>query len=228
MAEESKSQAPPPPEGDAKPTAEKIVPPVKPASASPETAPVAASTAETPVPEKPAATPAATPPKPAAPAAAKPAAPATPGAGTPGAAPPAKPAAPAKPAGPVPMPWDSPMVEKYRGQYGSGIEAQSYLGQNYFKVDRSLIPDILPPAARRGALRLLRGHHRGALSQARKAIRHRLRSVLVPAQRAHARQDADRGRRDAAHRVPHLADGQLAGARSLSTCSASSSTGIRT
>jgi len=35
------------------------------------------------------------------------------------------------------------MVEKYKAQYGSGLEAQSYLGQNYFTVDRSLIPDLL-------------------------------------------------------------------------------------
>lgn len=77
--------------------------------------------------------------KPAAekPAAASPAAPAKP------AAPAAKPAAPAKPAGPVPMPWTSPLVEKYKNQYGSGLDAQTYLGQNYFNVDRSLIPDIL-------------------------------------------------------------------------------------
>jgi NADH-quinone oxidoreductase subunit C len=59
------------------------------------------------------------------------------------AAPAAKPAAPAKPAGPVPMPWTSPMVEKYRRQYGSGLDAQTYLGQNYLAVNRSLIPDIL-------------------------------------------------------------------------------------
>jgi NADH-quinone oxidoreductase subunit C len=76
--------------------------------------------------EQPAAAAPAAPPKPAAPA-----------------APAAKPAAPAKPAGPVPMPWTSPMVEKYKGQYGSGLEAQAYLGQNYMSVDRSLIPDIL-------------------------------------------------------------------------------------
>jgi NADH-quinone oxidoreductase subunit C len=56
---------------------------------------------------------------------------------------PAKPAAPAKPAGPVPLPWTSPLVEKYRNRYGSGIEALTYLGQNYLNVDRSLIPDIL-------------------------------------------------------------------------------------
>ncbi|MBZ5666103.1 MAG: NADH-quinone oxidoreductase subunit C [Acidobacteriia bacterium] len=55
----------------------------------------------------------------------------------------AKPAAPAKPTGPVPVPWTSPMVEKYRSQYGSGLDALTYLGQNYFSVDRSLIPDIL-------------------------------------------------------------------------------------
>jgi NADH-quinone oxidoreductase subunit C len=35
------------------------------------------------------------------------------------------------------------MVEKYRNQYGSGLDAQTYLGQNYFSVDRSLIPDFL-------------------------------------------------------------------------------------
>jgi len=35
------------------------------------------------------------------------------------------------------------MVEKYKRQYGSGIEALTYLGQNYFTVDRSLIPDFL-------------------------------------------------------------------------------------
>ncbi|MGA7291094.1 MAG: NADH-quinone oxidoreductase subunit C, partial [Terriglobales bacterium] len=42
-----------------------------------------------------------------------------------------------------PMPWTSPMVEKYKGRYGSGLDALTYLGQNYFSVDRSLIPDIL-------------------------------------------------------------------------------------
>jgi len=71
------------------------------------------------------------------------AAPATPAAPAKPAAPAAKPAAPAKPAGPVPMPWTSPMVEKYRRQYGSGLDAQTYLGQNYLAVNRSLIPDIL-------------------------------------------------------------------------------------
>jgi NADH-quinone oxidoreductase subunit C len=88
MPEEVKSPAPPPPEGEKKPTAE------KPAAAAPPAAP-------------------------------------------------AKPPAPAKPAGPVPLPWTSPLVEKFRNQYGSGIEALTYLGQNYLNVDRSLIPDIL-------------------------------------------------------------------------------------
>jgi NADH-quinone oxidoreductase subunit C len=76
-------------------------------------------------PPKPAAT------APAAPAAAKPAAPA------------AAHAAPAKPAGPVPTPWDSPMVAKFKQQYGSGVEPLTHLGQNYMVVDRSLIPEIL-------------------------------------------------------------------------------------
>ena len=58
-------------------------------------------------------------------------------------APAAKPTAPAKPTGPVPLPWTSPLVEKYRAQYGSGLEALTYLGQNYLSVDRALIPNIL-------------------------------------------------------------------------------------
>ncbi len=52
-------------------------------------------------------------------------------------------AAPPKPAGPVPVPWSSPLAEKYKGRYGSGLEALSYLGQNYLTVNRSLIPGIL-------------------------------------------------------------------------------------
>jgi NADH-quinone oxidoreductase subunit C len=98
MAEETKSPATPPPDGDPKPA-------------------------------EPAA--------PSAQAAAPPVAP------TPAAAAPPKPAAPAKATGPVPVPWSSPLVEKYKDCCGSGLEALSYLGQNYFAVDRSLIPKIL-------------------------------------------------------------------------------------
>lgn len=60
------------------------------------------------------------------------------------AAPAAKPAAPPpKPAAPVPTPWDSPMIAKLKGEYGSGVEPLTYLGQNYMIVDRSLIPELL-------------------------------------------------------------------------------------
>jgi NADH-quinone oxidoreductase subunit C len=59
------------------------------------------------------------------------------------AAKPAAPAAAAKPAVPVPAAWDSPMVAKLKGNYGSGIEALTHLGQNYMIVDRSTIPEIL-------------------------------------------------------------------------------------
>jgi NADH-quinone oxidoreductase subunit C len=56
----------------------------------------------------------------------------------------AKPTAPAKPTGPVPTPWDSSMVNKLKGQYGSGIrEANSYLGQNYMVVDPSIVAELL-------------------------------------------------------------------------------------
>ena len=35
------------------------------------------------------------------------------------------------------------MVAKFKGEYGSGIEPLTHLGQNYMVVDRSLIPEIL-------------------------------------------------------------------------------------
>jgi len=124
MAEEIKSPVPQPPDGEAKPAAEAPSSPqhiAAPEDEKPAAAPSGASEeAKTAVP--------ATPPSP------KPAA---------AAAPPAKPTAPAKPTGPVPTPWTSPMVEKYKRQYGSGLEAQTYLGQNYFTVDSSLISDFL-------------------------------------------------------------------------------------
>jgi NADH-quinone oxidoreductase subunit C len=56
----------------------------------------------------------------------------------------AAPAAPAKPAGPVPTAWESPLVSELRKRHGSGIsEASTYLGQNYFVVDSSIIKDVL-------------------------------------------------------------------------------------
>jgi len=144
MSDETKSPAPPPPESD-KPTAGSTATPggVK---ATPSGS-VQSETKTTPSKPSPPSE-ASTPTKAAAPAApAKPAAPATP------AAKPAAPAAtgerpathpaPPKPAGPVPTPWDSPLVAKYKREYGSGVNALTHLGQNYFEVDRSLIPEIL-------------------------------------------------------------------------------------
>jgi NADH-quinone oxidoreductase subunit C len=125
MAEDVKTPAPPPPpEGEKKPTAETVVPQAQ-SAVTPGTVeqPATLAAPKAPTAEKPAAAAPAAPAKPAAPA--------------------AKPAAPAKPTGPVPMPWTSPLVEKYKSQYGSGLDPQTYLGQNYFSVDRSLIPDIL-------------------------------------------------------------------------------------
>ena len=114
MAEEVKTPAPPPP------------PQPQPAKTGPSGGPEGE---KKPTAEKPAAAESAAPAKPAAPAGKSDV--------------PAKPAAPAKPAVPTPVPWNSPLVEKYRNQYGSGLEALTYLGQNYLSVDRSLIPDIL-------------------------------------------------------------------------------------
>jgi NADH-quinone oxidoreductase subunit C len=137
MPDETKSPALPPPEGEAKLSAEKPAAPAAQkasaaAPASSETKPADKPAA----PAKPApagASPAASS---ASPAAAKPAAPAA--AGHPAGHP-----APAKPAGPVPTPWDSPMIAKLKREFGSGMEPLTHLGQNYMVVDRSLIPEIL-------------------------------------------------------------------------------------
>jgi NADH-quinone oxidoreductase subunit C len=140
MSDETKSPSTPPPENEKpKSTADSAVP------GGVKSTPSGSVQSETKTtPSKPAPpSESSTPPKAAAPATpAKPAAPATP---------PAKPATPAaaghpappKPAGPVPTPWDSPMVQKLKRAYGSGIEPWTHLGQNYMIVDRSLIPELL-------------------------------------------------------------------------------------
>jgi len=130
MPDETKSPAPPSPENEPKPTAG------QPAEAggvkAAPSGPVQSETSKTP-PEKPGAAS-------EKPAATKPAPDAKPTTSTA----PAKPAgAPAKPAAPVPTPWDSPMVAKFKREYGSGITPLTYLGQNYLEVDHSLIPEIL-------------------------------------------------------------------------------------
>src|SRR5271169_1194238 len=118
MPDEIKSPSSPPPEGEPKPAADQPAPAggvmATPSGSVPSETKAAAAT-----PPKPAV------PAPAAPAGAKPA------------------AAPPKPAAPVPTPWDSPMIAKFKREYGSGIEPLTHLGQNYMVVDRSLIPEIL-------------------------------------------------------------------------------------
>ncbi len=126
MPDEIKSPTPPPPENE-KPTADKPATPggVKSTPSGSAQSGTTTTPTETSTPPN-----AAKPASPAAPAA-KPAASA---AGHP---------APPKPAGPVPTPWDSPLVAKYKREYGTGIHPLTHLGQNYFEVDRSLIPEIL-------------------------------------------------------------------------------------
>jgi NADH-quinone oxidoreductase subunit C len=159
MSDETKSPSSPPPEGEPKPTADQpaTLGGVKAtASGSVQSDPKAAEAkgpGEKPVPSAAPGAPSAAPPQPVAvaPAAPKPAASAAPAAPAPAAPAAAKPAAPAvghpsvpaKPAGPVPTPWASPLVAKLKGEYGSGIEPLTYLGQNYMVVDRSLIPELL-------------------------------------------------------------------------------------
>jgi NADH-quinone oxidoreductase subunit C len=75
---------------------------------------------------------------------AKPAVPVTPSAkqtDKPAAAAPPKP--PAKPAGPVPTAWDSPMVEELKRRFGTGLEALTYLGQNYLQVEGAIAGEVL-------------------------------------------------------------------------------------
>ncbi|HKV76593.1 MAG TPA: NADH-quinone oxidoreductase subunit C [Candidatus Sulfotelmatobacter sp.] len=127
MPDETKSPSPPPPENE-KPTADK--PPTPGGVKSTSSGSVQSETTTTPSKSSPPSA-TSTPPKAAAPA-----------------TPPKVPAAaghpaPPKPAGPVPTPWDSPLVAKYKREYGTGINPLTHLGQNYFEVDRSLIPEIL-------------------------------------------------------------------------------------
>lgn len=141
MPDETKSPSTPPPEKEPKPTADQ---PAKPsgvrATPSGSVQSETATTPNKPAPPAETSSPVA-PPKAAAPAPPpKPAAAATPAAKPPAAA--GHPAPP-KPAGPVPTPWDSPLVSKLKENYGSGIEPLTHLGQNYMIVDRSLIPEIL-------------------------------------------------------------------------------------
>jgi NADH-quinone oxidoreductase subunit C len=51
--------------------------------------------------------------------------------------------APPKPTGPATTPWDSPMVQELKRQFGSGLTPLTYLNQNYMEADRTLIPEIL-------------------------------------------------------------------------------------
>jgi NADH-quinone oxidoreductase subunit C len=73
--------------------------------------------------------------KPTAPVA-KPAAPAA-------AAAPPKPAVPPKPVGPTPQSWTSPLGDEFKKNFGTGVEAWSYLGQNYFLADKAIVMDLL-------------------------------------------------------------------------------------
>ena len=52
-------------------------------------------------------------------------------------------AAPPKPAGPAATPWTSDMISRLTRRYGSGLEASTYLGQNYLVADRSVVAELL-------------------------------------------------------------------------------------
>lgn len=109
--------------------------PATPSSATP--APPAEVKPSTPEAKSAEAAPVAVPPKPAAPAVAAPKPPVA------GAAAPKPPAAPPKPAGPTPQPLDTELTRRLKQGYGSGVEAWSYVGQNYLVVGRDIVHDIL-------------------------------------------------------------------------------------
>jgi NADH-quinone oxidoreductase subunit C len=125
MPDEIKSPSSPPPEGEPKPTADQ---PAVPGGVK-ATASGSVQSDSKPPAEKP--TTAASAPTAPTPVAAAPVPPA------------AKPVAPAKPAALTPIPWDSPMIAKFKATFGSGIQPLTYAGQNYMLVDRSMIPEIL-------------------------------------------------------------------------------------
>jgi NADH-quinone oxidoreductase subunit C len=126
MPDETKSPASPSPEGEPKPSADQ---PAVPGGVKATASGSVQVDVKTPA-EGSAATPAA-------------GAPAKPAAATAATPPAAKPAVPPKAHVPTPVPWDSPMIAKLKGNYGSGIDALTYAGQNYMVVDSSLIPEIL-------------------------------------------------------------------------------------
>ncbi len=125
MTDEIKPNTPPEgtPQETAKPSEAKPAPPVEAKPSTPEAKPAEA-------------TPAAVAPKPAAPAAA----PKPPVAG---AAAPKPPVVPPKPPAPTPQPLDTELTRRLKQSYGSGIEALSYVGQNYLVVGREIVHEIL-------------------------------------------------------------------------------------
>jgi NADH-quinone oxidoreductase subunit C len=54
-----------------------------------------------------------------------------------------KPPAPPKPAGPTPQPLDTELTRSLKQRYGSGIEALSYVGQNYLIVGHDFVHEVL-------------------------------------------------------------------------------------
>jgi len=132
----------------ASPAAEPPAAPTEAKPATPEVAkqPAAEKPGDAAPAAKPGVTPAAKPIPPAAgapkPAVAAPAGGAKPAAAAGVAAKP--PAAPPKPPAPKPDPWQSPLVDKLRQAYGSGLrEASTYMKQNYMVVDKSIASDVL-------------------------------------------------------------------------------------
>ena len=107
------------------------------------------------------------------------------------------------------------MVTRLKGRHGSGIrEATSYLGQNYLVVDSTLIPDFL---------RMLRDEEKFDYCVDVTAVHYPEREkqfdmvwILYSFERnERIRVKTRLSTRERAQRRFHLADGELAGARSV-------------
>ena len=120
------------------------------------------------------------------------------------------------------------MVAKFKRQFGTGLEAWTYLGQNYLQVDRSLIPT---------SCSLLRDEEQFDYCVDITAVHYPKRErqfdmvwilYSLRSQRADPRKDADRRRRT--HSPARFPSGRppTGWSAKSSTCSASSSTVIRT
>ena len=104
------------------------------------------------------------------------------------------------------------MVARFKGEYGSGIEPLTHLGQNYMVVDHTLIPEIL---------QVLRDREQFDYCVDITAVHYPKREkqfdvvwvlLFLSTERAHSSEDSDRRWREPSKLRSAMGDRQLAGA----------------